>query len=151
MHREAFQQYLMASNVEGSGKASSYVRALDLLAQMIAQVPAGFTDCREVWRVDSVERLEELYRFANAEKLQGRSSIWYLPGIAESYLRDGHCTAAIRSYQRFLVEHGYESRLMEEFVKTDASEESLVERLQRDLPQGESFWWSFTRIGREEM
>ncbi|MEQ9825255.1 MAG: HNH endonuclease [Puniceicoccaceae bacterium] len=138
MHREAFQQYLKASNVEGSGKASSYVRALDLLGEMIAQVPAGFVDCREVWAINSVERLEELYQFANTEKLLGRESRWYLPGIAESYLRDGYCTAAIRSYQRFLVEHGYEAKLLAEFERTDASEESLVERLQQELPQDEA-------------
>ena len=138
MYREAFKQYLMASNVEGSGKASSYVRGLDLLGQMIAQVPADFDDCRDVWAVDSVERLEELYAFANAQKLMGSASMWNLPDIAESYLRDGYCTAALRSYQRFLVEHGYENGVMAEFEKTDTPEDSLVDRMQNIIPQCES-------------
>ena len=98
MYREAFKQYLMASNVEGSGKASSYVRGLDLLGQMIAQVPAGFDDCRDVWAVDSVERLEELYACANAQAIQQREilvhEMYYHEATAIADRIRGACTNA---------------------------------------------------------
>ena len=42
MHREAFLAYLNEENKEGSGRAVSYVRGLDLLGQMIRAVPMGF-------------------------------------------------------------------------------------------------------------
>ena len=55
-----FANYLRATNVGGSGKAASYLRALELLEEMLKAVPSGFEDCREIWSVSSLERLIQL-------------------------------------------------------------------------------------------
>lgn len=52
-NKEVYTQYLRASNVDGSGKASSYVRSLDLLSQMLGVKSFGFDDCENVWAVSS--------------------------------------------------------------------------------------------------
>jgi len=57
MHREAFLAYLNEENKEGSGRAVSYVRGLDLLGEMVRAVPMGFEDCAEIWSVSDVGRL----------------------------------------------------------------------------------------------
>jgi len=44
--KDAFAAHLRSTNVEGSGKAKSYLRALDLLSEMLRSVPLGFEDCR---------------------------------------------------------------------------------------------------------
>ncbi len=60
MHREAFLEYLNEENKEGSGRAVSYVRGLDLLGDMIRAVPMGFEDFAEIWSVSDVGRLPRI-------------------------------------------------------------------------------------------
>jgi hypothetical protein len=102
MNKHAFEDFIHAGNVEGSGKAASYVRALDLLAKMLRAHSFGFSDCLEIWEVDSPVRLQELYHLVRAETSKGPSSKWNLEGIPTSYLQKGYCSAAIKSYQDFL-------------------------------------------------
>jgi len=44
MNKQEFEDYIHSGNVPGSGKASSYVRALDLLSEMLKAHPMGFAD-----------------------------------------------------------------------------------------------------------
>jgi putative restriction endonuclease len=102
MNKHAFEDFIHAGNLEGSGKASSYVRALDLLAKMLGAHSFGFSDCVKIWEVDSPVRLQELYHLVRAETSKGPSSKWNLEGIPKSYLQKGYCSAALKSYQQFL-------------------------------------------------
>jgi hypothetical protein len=54
---------------------------------MLRERPEGFEDCRDIWAVDSVERLEELRERVLAEAKQGPDSVWHLEGLPPSYLR----------------------------------------------------------------
>ena len=85
MNRIAYENHMNASNIEGSGKASSYVRALDLLGQMILEQPQGFADCNNIWSVSSTDRLEELRLKVLEEQKKGKTSAWNLHGIPKSY------------------------------------------------------------------
>ena len=71
MNKQKFEDYIHAGNVPGSGKASSYVRALDLLSDMLKAHPMGFADCQQIWSVNSTERIESLYRLALSESKKG--------------------------------------------------------------------------------
>lgn len=102
MNKHAFEDFIHAGNVNGSGKASSYVRALHLLSEMLKAHPLGFADCQKIWTVHSTERLKSLYLLALAESKKGNQSKWNLPGIPKSYLQNGYCSAALRSYIQFL-------------------------------------------------
>lgn len=46
--KSAFEKYLYQVNKEGSGKAASYLRALELLEAMLHAAPLGFADCRNI-------------------------------------------------------------------------------------------------------
>ena len=104
MIKHAFEDFIHEGNVEGSGKASSYVRALDLLSIMLAAHSFGFSDCVKIWDVDSPVRLQDLYLLVRAETKKGPSSKWNLEGIPQSYLQKGYCSAAIKSYRQFLYQ-----------------------------------------------
>ena len=104
MNREAFQKFMYADNADGSGKASSYVRALDLLCKMLQAHPMGFEDCREIWNVESIERIKSLYELVKEQSNKGIDSLWNLPDIPVSYLQKGYCSAALKAYEEFLQE-----------------------------------------------
>ena len=88
MSREEFETYINVRNKEGSGKATSYLRALDLLSEMLHAHPLGFEDCRDIWKVKSEERIESLYKLAREQTNKGYiGSVWNLPDIPVSYFR----------------------------------------------------------------
>ena len=80
-YKEAFTKYMLSSNTDGSGKATSYVRALDLLCEMLEARSFAFEDCKNVWAVSSLERLHELYLFVLAEARKNDASDWNIEGI----------------------------------------------------------------------
>ncbi|MFT5116208.1 MAG: putative restriction endonuclease [Parasphingorhabdus sp.] len=54
MFKEGFSKHIHSTNVDGSKKAASYIRALDLLNEMLKAEPFGFSDCENIWMVNSV-------------------------------------------------------------------------------------------------
>lgn len=130
--RDSYANHLQSTNVSGSGKASSYVRALELLQQMLSHKPCGFDDCRDLWNVDSIDRLEELRLRVLAEAKIGESSVWNIDGMPRSYLRDGYCSAALRSFQKFLVEYHYEEEILKITKEHKDDESALTEKLNND-------------------
>ncbi|MCW7554958.1 HNH endonuclease [Endozoicomonas gorgoniicola] len=133
MSKSAYQTYMFASNIEGSGKATSYIRALDLLSQMLMQKPEGFFDCINIWEMSSIDRLEELRLKVLEEQRKGNRSIWNIEGIPRSYLQRGYCSAALKSYQRFLVEHLHEQNLLRSFHQHSGSATDLASRLNQNV------------------
>lgn len=73
MNKQKFEDYIHAGNVPGSGKASSYVRALDLLSDMLKAHPMGFADCQKIWNVTSAERIESLV--SNLQRRRGMGGL----------------------------------------------------------------------------
>lgn len=131
MYRDSFSDYIFATNVAGSKKAASYIRALDLLGEMLSVAPLGFEDCLNIWAVSSIERLEALYAVTNQEKLKGDASIWHREQFPPSYLQKGYCTAALRKYLEFLAQHLYTESLLDTFSHHQGSSDELVPKLKR--------------------
>jgi putative restriction endonuclease len=131
--RKAYSEFVHSTNLAGSGRATSYLRALDLLAEMIKAKPMGFADCEDIWKPPTIKRLNDLYQFVCDEKRKGDDSVWKLEGIAPSYLQNGYCSAALRDYQSFLVEYEHEQSLLNEFEKHTGSEDEVIEKLGREL------------------
>jgi len=130
--KDAYALHLRSNNLEGSGKASSYPRALALLGAMLRERPEGFEDCRDIWAVDSVERLEELRQRGLVEAKLGKDSVWQIEGLPTSYLQGGFCSAALLGLQQFLVEHRHETELLAVFEAHQADEAGLSEKLRRE-------------------
>jgi putative restriction endonuclease len=131
--KTAFSNFINDTNVAGSGKAKSYIRALDLLSEMLQKKPLGFSDCKNLWVVVSVDRLHELYQFVLSEAKKGDASAWNFSGIPTSYLQNGYCSAALKSYQEFLVEHVYQQQLLGVFDQHTGDEDELAGKLKQDI------------------
>ena len=113
--KNQFSTYIHQTNLSGSGKATSYIRALDLLSQMLIIEPFSFEDCIDIWAVTSLKRVAELKAQVAVEQRKKLDSVWLSGDIAKSYLINGYCQAALTSYAQFLVEANQESDLFDVF------------------------------------
>ncbi|WP_283787020.1 HNH endonuclease [Bermanella sp. WJH001] len=113
--KSQYSEYLFKTNLSGSGKATSYIRALDLLSQMLMIESFGFVDCIDIWAVTSIKRLFELKALVAVEQRKKLDSVWLSGDVAKSYLINGYCQAALTSYAQFLVEVNQENDLFDVF------------------------------------
>ncbi|MEX2607934.1 MAG: HNH endonuclease [Kiritimatiellia bacterium] len=133
--RTAFREYLLSENKSGSNKAASYLRAMDLLEGLLRDHPLGFGDCRDLWSVASVERLNELLLRVTEEQKNHENSPWFLPE-QPSYLGGGFIKAALGHYRLFLVAHQHEQTLLD-LLRThqgDPDELAAILNQDPDLP-----------------
>jgi len=126
--KHIYSKHLTETNIIGSGKAASYIRALDLLSEMLITQAFGFEDCIDIWSVTSLQRIAGLRELVTIEQRKGKDSIWLSDGIAPSYLVNGYCKAALSSYAKFLAERTQENNLFKLFKnhKGSASELSTL-------------------------
>lgn len=110
--KSGFTDYIKKTNVRSSQKATSYVRAIDILNQLLAHEPFGFDDCKNIWNVESIDRLYQLYIFVLQQSKKKENNLWHIEGIAKSYLAKGFCSAALNILMKFLVEFKFEQRLI---------------------------------------
>lgn len=116
-----YSLYINETNISGSGKASSYIRALELLSEMLNVKSFGFGDCTNIWHVTSVQRIAELRELVATQQKKGMDSIWLGSGIAPSYLIKGYCKAALASYAGFIAEINQENNLFDVFKRHEGS------------------------------
>lgn len=135
---QSFENYLHEDNKEGSGKASSYLKALHWLRQMLEAAPYDFKDCIDIWSVDSVERLLELRALVIEEQKKQNSSPWVRNDIPVSYLRDGYCSAALTQLIEFLPQHQHAETMLDILHHHQGDESELAAKLNVDpvIPEG---------------
>jgi putative restriction endonuclease len=131
MFKSDFETYLNEENVAGSGKASSYLKALDWLRQMLEIESYGFSDCINIWSVQSVARLSDLRALVLVEQ-KNSSSPWYAGGIPISYLRDGYCAAALSELIRFIPQQVFVDKLLKIYDSHVDDEAGLATQLDID-------------------
>jgi putative restriction endonuclease len=127
--KESFAAYVRSANLDGSGKAASYLRSLELLEFMLRAVPLGFEDCSDIWAVTSVGRLIELRARVLEEQRRQTISPWVIEGIPVSYLRDGFCSAALTQLIEFLTQHGFTEKVLRLLDACTGDETALAQRL----------------------
>lgn len=127
--RSAYIAYIHETNLTGSGKASSYIRALDILSEMLRIKPSGFEDCIDIWNITSLQRISDLKELVAAEQRKKNESEWLNCNVSKSYLLKGYCKAALSSYARFLVERNQEDSLLGIFEQHKGSAIELTELL----------------------
>jgi putative restriction endonuclease len=149
--KELFKLHLESQNSQKTGKAASYVRALDLLSGMLRAVPKGFADCLDIWNVHSVSRLQALYEVANEQKHLGTKSCWNISGIPPSYLQNGYCTAALREFQNFLIESAHFKKLMTTYQHHSGSADDLAVKLNKELSYPKALLKSLDQVGKEAL
>lgn len=127
--KTVFAEELRVNNVGGSGKAASYLRALELLEEMLKSLKTGFEDCQDIWAVSSPERLIQLRGRVLEEQKLGVESAWMLEGMPVSYLRNGYCAAALTQLIEFLVQRGFSEKVLRLVNANTDDELALVKAL----------------------
>ncbi|MDD5209841.1 MAG: HNH endonuclease [Elusimicrobiales bacterium] len=99
--KNLYSEYMKEQNLEGSNKASSYIRALDLLGPIVK---------KNIWAVKTPQQIEELYKEVLIQQNLGEKGV-FRGQEPSSYWKSRFYSAALKSYQEFLVLAGYESEL----------------------------------------
>jgi len=133
MNKNNYSNCVQSTNQDGSNKAASYIKAIDWLCEMLEVEPYSFSDCKNIWIVNSADRIHELYEFVLNERRKGSRSLWNVEGIPISYLRDGFCSAALKSYESFLVENSYEQQLIDIFNSHEGTTADLTKKFDVSL------------------
>ena len=112
MLRQAFTDFIFATNTDGSGKASSYVRALDMLGPILtAHYPQPIIN-GSMWHEFSLADLEAIHKWICAETKKGAAS----PALADfespSYWTKNFCSAAVRAYGEFMAAEYFENGIV---------------------------------------
>ena len=131
--REVFKQYLFERNIRKSGKASSYLKALEYLDLVIHHF--GHLS---IYQVTSPPVVQELYNSVLAEQKKGTQSIFSGIITSESYWRKGYISAALRAYETFLEEDKYISEALSAYSQ-DIPFERITEHIEAMPEMGIDF------------
>jgi putative restriction endonuclease len=108
--RETYARALSSQNVQGSNKANSYLRALDLLGPILAARSLPFAHCADLYAIDSPTLIGQLYDYILEQQALGDKGI-FSSAFKPSYWRSGFYSAALRSYRQVLVAKRHEESL----------------------------------------
>jgi len=98
--RDKYAQHIHEQNIDGSNKASSYIRAMNLLDGILAV--SGLFSHQDFWSIVSITEIDRLYEYA-LEHQKKEGSEFLQADLPPSYGRNGYYSAALKSYQQFLV------------------------------------------------
>jgi len=124
--KENYSRHIQENNIEGSNKASSYIRALDLLDGIVARI--HLFDLPDFWSVESIDEIEKLYQHAlHFQKKEG--SAFLREDLPQSYGRNGYYSAALKSYKEFLIRNRHESRLWDLYNEPEVQPTELSKQM----------------------
>ena len=126
--RDGYSKSITDKNLKGSNKASSYIKALNLLDKILKRHP--LFGQRDFWAIASVEAVGALYEYA-LEHQKKEGSAFLQPDLPPSYGRNGYYSAALKSYQEFLILRQYEEGLWEVYNTPELDATELGRRLAR--------------------
>ena len=108
MLKQAFTDFIFATNTDGSGKASSYVRALDMLGPILtAHYPKPIVN-GSMWHAFSLADLQSIHKWLCSEARKGTANAKVLGFDSPSYLANNFCSAAIGAYIEFMAAEVFE-------------------------------------------
>lgn len=126
--KAAYSEYVKAKNADGSNKASSYIRALDLLGPILADRSTKFSTCSDVWLVQSVDQIDALYRYIIEQQKLGDEGV-FETNYKPSYWRSGFYSAALNSLKQFLILSRHEQQLWDIYHKQNLAPDEISARL----------------------
>lgn len=126
--REAYALHLRSQAVPNSRKASSYLRALDLLGPVLAKSHGPFATVGSIWDSASIPLLSDLYAYVLDQQKREDTGI-FAGHPSPSYADNGFYSAALRDYRDFLIVQRHEQRLWEAYRAAPADPHELGRRL----------------------
>ena len=131
--RSQYEAYIHGLNAPGSNKASSYVRALDLLAEILSQPNLLYAAGADFWQLQSPVEIAALYETALRDQKRD-GSMFLADGLPRSYGANGYYSAALKSYGEFLATRGYTQRLEERWSQVQAMDGDAVSAALANVP-----------------
>ena len=95
MLRQSFTDFIFATNTDGSGKAASYVRALDMLGPILTKHYPKPIVGGSMWHGFSLADIHALHEWICAEMKKGAASPVLADFESPSYWTKNFCSAAI--------------------------------------------------------
>ncbi len=110
--RQSFTDFIFATNTDGSGKAASYVRALDMLGPILtARYPHPIIK-GSMWHEFTLADLKAIHKWLCDEARKGEASAILADFESPSYLSNNFCSAAVRAYGEFLATEAFEDGIL---------------------------------------
>ena len=110
--RQSFQEFIFSTNTDGSGKAASYVRALDMLGPILtAHYPKPIIH-GTMWHEFSVADLQSIHKWLCSEARKGTTNAKALGFDSPSYLANNFCSAAIGAFIEFMAAEQFENGIV---------------------------------------
>lgn len=109
-NREAYVAFIMSENRAGSNRATSYIRALDLVDSILKRKASVQLEAPSIWDITSLQHIQQLYLLVLEHQRLGEDGI-FEGEKPISYWRDRFCSAALKSYKQFLVADRYEQKM----------------------------------------
>ena len=108
--RDIYASFIQRETPFGSNRATSYIRALDILDSILKRKAVQILDAGSLWMISSPERIQQIYKIVLEHQKLGETGI-FSGEKPISYWRDRFCSAALRSYIEFLVTYQYENEM----------------------------------------
>jgi len=128
--RAKYTEFVNESNREGSNKATSYIRALDMLGAILKERSNDFSGCSDIWTISSPELISQIYEYVLVQQREGERGIFkghFSPG----YWRNRFYSAALKSYREFLVVCPHEERLWKIYKQPKSAPEAIAHEMNK--------------------
>lgn len=112
--KEEFRKHIFETNVKGSNKASSYIRALDMLGAILSLSQGPFRSIKSIWDELDPKVIHNLYGYVLVHQKSGEIFQTEHP---PSYWRNGYYSAALKNYREFLIEYSLQEKISLEYEK----------------------------------
>ena len=103
MLKQNFRAFVFSTNTDGSGKAASYVRALDMLGPILTRYYPRPVVKGSMWHEFSLADLEAIHKWICTETKKGAASPALAAFESPSYWTKNFCSAAVRAYKEFMA------------------------------------------------
>ena len=112
MLKQDFKDFVFSTNTDGSGKAASYVRALDMLGPILTRHYPRPIVKGSMWHEFSLADLEAIHKWICAETKKGAASPAFADFDSPSYWTKNFCSAAVRAYKEFMAAELFENDII---------------------------------------
>lgn len=127
MMKQEFRDFIFATNTDGSGKASSYIRALDMLGPILTKHYPKPVVKGSMWHPLPLADIDAIYRWICAEMKKGDSSPVLADFGSPSYWTKNFCSAAVRAYGEFMAAEQFENGIVSK-VSTEATGRAVAQK-----------------------
>ena len=128
--KQAFSDFVFSTNTDGSGKAASYVRALDMLGPILTVHYPKPIIHGSMWHEFSLVDLLEIHKWICSEMRKGVASPVLADFASPSYWTKNFCSAAVRAYKEFMAAEMFENGIVAK-VASETAGKTVAKKAER--------------------